>query len=123
MRRLIALFLAFCALVYIYGCAVSPSQPFVLKKVSYSDLPAWKNDDMRSIFPVLQKNCDALGVREEWKSFCAGIAHLNGSSSAEIRRFIEKPSMQKLVAPLFCTEGRLIMYAPLRDPASRSAAR
>ena len=89
MRRLIALFLAFCALVCIYGCAVSPSRPFVLKKVSYSDLPAWKNDDMRAIFPALQKNCDALGVREEWKSFCAGIAHLNGSSSAEIRRFIE----------------------------------
>ncbi len=89
MKNLFFILLGFCVLLGIQGCGVSSQKAFDVRKVSYSALPDWKKDDLTAVIPALLKNCEAVGQREEWKTFCDGIERLKDRPSNQIRKFIE----------------------------------
>ena len=110
MRRTVGFVLFCCAMVCIYGCAVSPDKDFVIRKVSYSALPNWKNDNMQEVLPALQKNCEALKTRDEGKTVCNGIERLKSASSKDIRRFIENTMTPYAVYSYGSDEGTFTGY-------------
>lgn len=82
-------FIGICLCALLAGCGVSKDKAFQLQPVSYRNLPNWRDDDLTQALPAFEKNCEALGLRDEWKTFCDGIKRLKGASSKQIRRFVE----------------------------------
>jgi membrane-bound lytic murein transglycosylase A len=80
-------------LLFLFGilmsCAVSRDKVFELRKVSYSSIPNWKNDDFQQVLPALHQNCKVMQNNKDWTTFCNGLERLKDASSKKIRKFIE----------------------------------
>lgn len=79
-----------CALFVLYGCVSTPQKPFYLQKTSFSALPDWGKDDMATLIPALQKNCQVMQQQTQWRDFCNRFTAVENSSPKKIRRFIEQ---------------------------------
>ena len=90
------------------ACAVSPDKPMALRKVSFSSLPGWKQDSLDEAFPALKRSCER--PQKAWESFCAGLNRLDGQSSKEIRRYLEKELVAYQVYSYGKKEGTFTGY-------------
>jgi membrane-bound lytic murein transglycosylase A len=68
------------------GCAAEKGPPQrVLQKVSFADVPGWRDDDPAAALPALRKSCPKLG--EEWRAACVALAQV---SDTDARQYFER---------------------------------
>ena len=86
MRKIAVVFLA----MLLASCStLHPDKDFFAKKVSYSKLDGWTDDEFTEVLPALKKTCE--NPKWQWKKFCDGLSDFDDSSSnRQIRRYIEK---------------------------------
>lgn len=61
-----------------------------LRPVGYEELPGWQDDDVREAWPALLNSCGALAARTGWREACAGVASIDPSDMAVVRRFFQE---------------------------------
>lgn len=73
--------------------APAPSPPArpadYLRRVSFSDLPGWADDDVRAVWPALLMSCTALSAKPGWGDACADVGKIDSSSLAAVREFFQ----------------------------------
>jgi membrane-bound lytic murein transglycosylase A len=57
----------------------------VLQKVSFAEIPGWRDDDPAAALPALRKSCPKLG--DEWRAACAALVNV---SDVEARGYFER---------------------------------
>jgi len=95
----------------IAGCAghrLSQGRAFRLNKVSYSDLPGWKDDDLNDAYPALERAC--LKPQKEWTKFCAGLPQYKYASSQKLRQYLEQNLTPYQVTSYGDKTGRITGY-------------
>ena len=97
-------------LVFLSACAVSKNKVFEVRRVSYSALPEWKNDDFTKVLPALIQNCKVMKNNSDWETFCNGIVRLEKSSSKQIRKFIESTMIPYAVYSYGSKQGTFTGY-------------
>lgn len=94
-RRWIAWALVFGALIV--GCrpvdrgrAPEPVPTADYRRVSWSQLPGWEDDDAREAWPALLETCRARGSRTEWQAVCTAASAATVVTAADARAFFER---------------------------------
>lgn len=59
------------------------------EKVSFSDVPGWKQDNLKEVWPAFKRSCEATATQPEWESICAKAAFVDGSDTNAVREFFE----------------------------------
>ena len=82
----------------------------VLETIAWADLPGWQNDDLRDFWAAWQQNCKGLVKRKDgdgtdWPRLCAQAASINGTDSADVRRFIESNFIPQRIMLKTLTDG------------------
>lgn len=68
------------------GCVAEKRPPeLVLEKISFADVPGWRDDDPAAALPALRKSCPKLGA--DWRAACAALAQL---ADADARQYFER---------------------------------
>ncbi|MGH6975913.1 MAG: MltA domain-containing protein, partial [Stellaceae bacterium] len=79
----------------------APPPHLELTRVSFSDLPGWRDGDQAAALPALLRSCAALaklpddaslgvaGLARDWRKPCAAAAALDHPTDAAARQFIE----------------------------------
>ena len=88
-RSLGVFFACICVLCGLFGCTQRAEPPFSLKQVTYAALPDWQKEDMNDVLVAMQRNCQALRSKPEWKNVCTQVSNFKGSSAKQIRKLIE----------------------------------
>jgi membrane-bound lytic murein transglycosylase A len=123
--------LAFCALLS--ACATSerpvpetaPVTP--LQPARWSDLSAWKEDDLSAAWPAFLQSCRGFAKRPgglDWKAVCEEAGTLSGQDRPAIRRFFESRfTPYRLTRPDGSAQGLVTgYYEPLlRGSRTRTA--
>ncbi|MBS7327663.1 MAG: MltA domain-containing protein [Oxalobacter sp.] len=60
------------------------------RQVSFSELPGWKDDDIKQVWPAFRQSCRANAGLPEWKPVCAAAADVDGRDSDAVRTFFEE---------------------------------
>ena len=111
------------------GTPVEPAKPSAppLQAAQWSDLPGWRDDDLKAALPPLLQSCRALASRPQWplwRAACDEAKTLGGASSARLRSFFETQFVPyRLTNPDASTQGLITgYYEPLlRGARTRSA--
>ncbi len=61
-----------------------------LRRVSFSELPGWPEDDLRAAWPALLASCAALSSKPGWQEACTGAAAVDASNLNTVREFFEE---------------------------------
>ncbi len=78
--------------------AVAPAAPVAppvarpadhLRRVSFSELPGWGDDDVRAAWPALLASCAALSAKPGWGDACADVGKIDSSNLAAVREFFQ----------------------------------
>jgi membrane-bound lytic murein transglycosylase A len=56
----------------------------------FSDLPGWREDDLRDAWRAFRQTCNALGGRSTWSAPCARANVVRANDSDDVRRFLER---------------------------------
>jgi membrane-bound lytic murein transglycosylase A len=59
-----------------------------LKAANWSDLPGWKEDDIKAAWPAFMQSCRTLQYQSAWQAACAAAAQVSDADSKTIRTFI-----------------------------------
>jgi peptidoglycan lytic transglycosylase A len=76
--------------------APAPPKAKTLKAVNWSDLPGWKDDDLRAAWPAFLRSCTRLETQAPWRDSCALAARL--PANASVREFFESQFLPYRVA-------------------------
>lgn len=60
------------------------------RQVSFSELPGWKEDNIKEVWPAFKQSCRANAELPVWKPVCAAAVDVNGNDSGSVRAFFEK---------------------------------
>jgi membrane-bound lytic murein transglycosylase A len=60
-----------------------------LRRVSFTEIPGWSEDDLREAWPALLASCTALSAKPGWQEACANTAVVNASDRSAVRSFFE----------------------------------
>ncbi len=84
--------LVFVCSLLIAGCtsthSLSQGRAFKLKQMSFDDLPGWQYDDLSMAMPSFMQSCKTPS--RMFLKFCRGLQRYNGSSSEQIKAYIEQ---------------------------------
>lgn len=69
------------------SCASEPEKSFDLKRVSFKELPGWRQDSLTEAMPALLKSCAAPSP--EWENFCDGLLRVQDRPDRQIRTYLE----------------------------------
>ena len=58
--------------------------------VSFSELPGWKDDNIKEVWPAFKQSCNANVTMPEWQQVCIRAADVDGRDSGSVRDFFEK---------------------------------
>lgn len=139
-RSLLVLFLT--ALFFLHGCFkgsdISEEKAYIkLKKVDYSELLGWNEDDFAQVIPVFKKNCLVLLKNnkenlsnsiikintEKYKGVCNKFAGRNINSASKMKNFIKDEFDVYAVYGNNSPEGKFTSYyeAVIRASFAKSA--
>ena len=105
--------------------SAKPAAP-PLQAAQWSDLPGWRDDDLKAALPPLLQSCRALASRPQWplwRAACEEAKTLNGVASARLRSFFETQfAPYRLTNPDATSQGLVTgYYEPLlRGARTRS---
>ena len=74
-------------LIVLASCAREPEKSFELKRVSFKELPGWREDSLNEAMPALLKTCSS--PIEGWENFCTGLMRVQDRSERQIRSYLE----------------------------------
>lgn len=74
-------------LIVLASCAREPEKSFELKRVSFKELPGWREDALSEAMPALLKTCSS--PIEGWENFCTGLMRIQDRSERQIRSYLE----------------------------------
>ena len=79
--------LAILLTLAVAGCAAEKPLPpeLVLQKMSFAQLPGWRDDDPAAALPALKRSCPKLG--EEWRAACAALPAV---ADRDARQYFER---------------------------------
>ena len=109
MRKIIPI--ALCVALLMAGCSshrLSQGRSFRLNRVSFSDLPGWKDEDLNDAYPALERAC--IKPQKEWKKFCSGIGEYKYAPSRKLRAYLEKELTPYQVISYGNKTGRITGY-------------
>lgn len=107
-RNLIASVFLLLALAGCAGTEKTASDdksPLVLQSASFSDLPGWKDDDLKGFMQAYRTSCarilkqdaakkfagnPAFGTYGDWQPACRSAANVDANNTASVRAFVEK---------------------------------
>ena len=77
-------------MVLVAACAPEKPLPpqLVLEKISFAEVPGWRDDDLGAALPALRRSCPRLG--EEWRAPCAALASAPDARTETARAFFER---------------------------------
>jgi membrane-bound lytic murein transglycosylase A len=108
--------------------ALPPDKPFtksIQKKVAWSALTGWRDDDLLPAWQAFQKSCLALSKQPVWKASCQQASLLKQPDNAAVRKFFETHFMPYQIINTDNTQEGLVTgyYEPLlkgsRKPSNR----
>ena len=80
-----------------------------MQAARWSDLPGWRDDDLKAALPPLLQSCRALASRPQWplwRAACDEAKTLSGASTARLRSFFETQFLPFLLTqPDASTQG------------------
>ena len=76
-------------------CPLCPAPPELAKvpalaPVTFAEIPAWRDDDIASVWPVFRASCRVLRFREHWRATCERAATLDAATADEVRAYFEQ---------------------------------
>ncbi|MBX9894932.1 MAG: MltA domain-containing protein [Nitrosomonas sp.] len=108
--------------------ALPPDKPFtksIQKKVAWSALNGWRDDDLLPAWQAFQKSCLALSKQPAWKASCQQASLLKQPDNAAVRKFFETHFTPYQIINTDNTQEGLVTgyYEPLlkgsRKPSNR----
>jgi len=103
----------------------APGEAGELRRVSWSDLPAWRAEDPAQAWEAFQASCRALEKQESWRDICTVAARIRNPDSEAARRFFEVNFTPFQLARADGGDEGLITgyYEPLLRGSRRASAR
>ena len=123
MRKIVLFGLIVCLMLG--GCGsyhpLSKGRAFRLKKVDFSELPGWSDDDLNDSYPALIAACTKPS--NEWKDFCEGLSDYRYASSRKLRQYLEHKLTPYRVTSYGDTIGRITGYYEAELTGTRTKVR
>jgi membrane-bound lytic murein transglycosylase A len=91
--------------LFLYGCSVvrpagpprpaatpGPEVPSIVQytPVRWSQLPGWRDDEVKEAWPAFLRSCRALRFRAEWAPACSAAQTVDGQSSQAVRAYFDR---------------------------------
>lgn len=128
-KKIIKTVLCFVLIFQISGCFKESKTPEVVsalnvKKVSFSDLDGWNNDDFKEIIPVFSKNCSLIVKNgneyiyqsqikiktSDYKKICQKFSWKNIKTSEQMKKFLEDEFVPYAVGDRDNYDGKFTSY-------------
>ncbi|MBR6000944.1 MAG: MltA domain-containing protein [Oxalobacter sp.] len=60
------------------------------KRVRFSEIPGWRQDDVKAVWPAFMRSCQANSELPQWQKPCVAAQSVDGGNSQAVREYFEE---------------------------------